>query len=89
VFEKPILIFEMVKTAGLLYEAAHGGPNKLMAAMARYNEAANYDPDDFDGQDFINDWKDPAEVMAKDFLEYIYNAADIPRWLEKIEKAKA
>ena len=86
-FEKSTLIFELLKTAGLLYEAAHRGPNKLMSILEYYSEVATFSKETFDGQDAINDWKESAEAMAKSFLEYIYNGAESPRWLAAAEKA--
>ena len=40
-FEKATLIFEQIKTAGMLYEVRHGGPNKLIHAMQRFSDAAD------------------------------------------------
>lgn len=89
-FEKPVLIFEQIKTAGQLYEIRHGGPNKLIQAMQRFNDVAYFDPNTTDdGQDIINEWPEPAAVMTLAFLEFTYNGAEIPRWLEKIEKNKS
>jgi hypothetical protein len=89
-YDRVQIIFEMVKTAGMLYEVRHGGPNKLIGAMGRFNDAA-YVSDDTtdDGESIINEWPESAEVMALAFLEFTYNGADIPRWLAKIEKHKA
>jgi hypothetical protein len=89
-YDKPQIIFEMIKTAGLLYEVRHQGPNKLIGAMGRFNDAAYVsDETTDDGETIINDWPETAEVMARAFLEFIYNGADIPRWLENIEKNRA
>ena len=88
-FDKLTVMWEMLKVAGLLYEVRHGGPNKLIDAMERFNNATVYHEEDFDDQDFINDWPETPAAMIRAFLESVYNGADTPRWLEKIERSKA
>jgi hypothetical protein len=87
-YDKTTIMFEMLKTAGMLYEVRHGGPNKLIDAMSRFNNATVYEEEDFDDQDFINEWPETPETMIREYLEHTYNGADIPRWMEKIEKSK-
>ena len=79
-FEKPVLIFEQIKTAGLLYELRHGGPNKLIHAMQRFSDAA--DPTNYEQIEAV---ESDAATMALEFLEMIYNDGPVPPWLDVIE----
>ena len=95
-FEKPVLIFEQIKTAGLLYEVRHGGPNKLIHAMQRFSDAADptvtpsgFEPGDEHGvscYDRIAGYAyADAATMALEFLECVYNGDPVPPWLDVIE----
>ena len=82
-FDKCTLIFEQIKTAGMLYEVRHGGPNKLIHAMQRFSNAA--DPTTPNWQR-IEDVESDAATMALEFLEMIYNGAPVPEWLSAAEE---
>jgi len=81
-YDKPALIFEIIKTAGLLYELRHGGPNKLMCAMDRFNDAASAG-----GFPIPDRVPQSAPEMACAYLEWIYNDAPMPTWLSEMEAA--
>jgi hypothetical protein len=96
VFEKPVLIFEQIKTAGQLYELKHGGPNKLIHAMQRFSDAADptltpggLEPGGDNGDscyDRIAGYAfADAATMALEFLECTYNGGPVPPWLDVIE----
>lgn len=79
-YDKASLMFEQIKTAGLLYELRHNGPNKLIYAMARFNAAT----DDV-GQAAIEAMPDTPESMVLAYLESVYNGAPVPKWLTVLE----
>ena len=79
-YTKSQIMFEIIKTSGQLYELRHGGPNKLMYALARFNRATD------DSRDVLLDAREDApEEMVLDYMEHIYNGAPEPRWLIQLE----
>ena len=75
------IMFEIIKTTGLLYELRHGGPNKLMYAMARFNRATNRSKDVL-----LDVSPGEPEDLVLEYMEHVYNGAPEPRWLTQLER---
>ncbi len=84
-YAKSTLIFEMLKTACALYELRHQGPNKVCEMLERFSNANG----DTAENNVIDDWPEAASVMAKAYLEFVYNGAAEPDWIVKAEAEEA
>lgn len=89
-YDKAMIVFEIIKQYGVLYEIAStvrngGNPaRKLGVAMERYNMVAGYTTNDDhaipESDPSIERCADSASKMAIDFLEWEFNGAPEPEW---------
>lgn len=89
-FDKVTLLFEILKTAALLYEVNWHGPNHIGTLLERFNTACGRDfraDPGTTGADVIEEWPDSAAEMARTYLEFVYAKGTEPEWILKAEAA--
>jgi hypothetical protein len=87
-YDRPILLFEMVKAIGSLYELRSNGAHKLPYAMERLNAAISKELGHITGADEIEMYDGTVADMTKAYMEHVYFDKPIPVWLKQIEDAK-